>query len=75
MDIKPGETGKMELPVGKPMSFNHNKPVTYKVITVGGSVMEVLLPGGVDLNVLNAGDLASVILTINDSPTGPTEIV
>lgn len=75
MEIKPGEAGRMDIPLGKETVFTHNKPVTYQVATSGGSLIEVELPGGVEFKVTSAGDIKSITVNIFDSPNGPIEIV
>jgi len=75
MEIKPGETGSMKLAIGEETIINHNRPALYQVVTSGGSVIEVELPGGVDFKIKNEGDIASIKLILFDAPSGPTEIV
>ncbi|MCG5044337.1 hypothetical protein LZP96_09835 [Enterobacteriaceae bacterium 155047] len=75
MEIGPGEKGKIELPLGKETVLIHNRPVTYKVITASGSVIEVELPGGIEFKVTSAGDIEAINVNIYDKPKGPTEVV
>lgn len=75
MKLGAGEKGTMSFPVGKEVVFTHNKPVTYQVITSGGSRIEVELPAGVEIKLTNLGDIENVNINFFDSPNGPTEIV
>ncbi|MFP2273199.1 hypothetical protein ACLEXX_01850 [Enterobacter ludwigii] len=75
MEIGPGQKGTMQIPLGKETVFSHNRPVTYLLVTSGGSIIEVELPGGAEIKVTSAGDIKAINVSIFDSPTGPTEIV
>lgn len=75
MDIGPGQKETMQLPAGQETVFSHNRPVTYQLVTSGGSVIEVELPSGTEIKVTSAGDIKEINVSIFDSPTGPSEIV
>lgn len=75
MIIEPGNSGNFELKTGKTNKFNHNKPVTYRIVTEKGSLIEVNLPAGGDIAVTSAGDIRNIDVMIHDSLTGPQEIV
>lgn len=75
MEIGPGEKGSIELPLGEKTALKHNRPVTYQVETVGGSLIEVEVPGGVEFNITSAGDIKAVNVNIYDAQRGPSEVV
>lgn len=75
MIIEPDNSGTFELKTGKTNKFHHNKPVTYRIVTEEGSLIEVNLPAGIEISVTSAGDIKNIDIMIHDSPSGPQEIV
>lgn len=74
MIIEPGSSGTFELDTGVTNKFHHNKPVTYRIVTVEGSLIEVNLPTGGEMSVTSAGDIKNIDVIIHDHLSGPKEI-
>lgn len=75
MKLMPGEVGSMNIECGKQAIFKRNRPLTYDIVTVNGSVIEVTLPAGIDLFLTSQGDIKEINIKVFDAPAGPQEAV
>jgi hypothetical protein len=71
----PRETIKsVTLEKGKSVKIGINRAVNFRIETVGGTVIEGVIPSSEYLTITSGGDLKSCDVNIYDMPSGP-EIV
>ncbi|MDI3440336.1 hypothetical protein QLG07_12780 [Erwinia sp. V90_4] len=64
--MKKNATEIANLEPGKEIKFGANRPLSFRITTIGGSIIECVIPSSEYLIVTNGGDLTSFDINYHD---------
>lgn len=69
--IGPGESESLVFEIGKKVTYVTNRAVNFEMILTDGSVINGVIPAGIDFEMLSNGAIKDFKIKIYDAPSGP----